>query len=57
MVNQHMMCEKAIMIVFYVNQAWHNRGSKDITGYVLVTAADLSLNHVIALHIHTDSII
>jgi hypothetical protein len=23
----------------------------------LVTAADLSLNHVIALHIHTDSII
>ena len=45
------------MIVFSLNQAWHNRRSKDsITGYWF-TAADLSLNHVIALHINTDSII
>lgn len=55
--NLHMMYEKAIMIVFSLNHVWRNRRSKDITTGYWFIPADLSLNHVIALHINTDSII
>jgi len=52
-----MKYEKAIMIVLSLNPVWRNRRSKYIiTGYWFIPA-DLSLNHVIAFHINTDSII
>jgi len=52
-----MMYEKAVIIVFSLNHVWHNRRSKYIiTGYWFIPA-DLSLNHIIGLHINMDSVI